>query len=320
MRFDLTDLRLFTTVVRNGSITRGAEAMNLALAAASQRIAGMEAKIGIPLLQRSQRGVQPTAAGHVLLRHAHEILFRADQMTGELHVLSKGVHGRILLPSNTGAILGFLPSALAGFLTAHPGLDIEIAEHPSVEIVQMVTDRRAEFGIVADVVDAGALHLHRLADDALVLVAPAGHRLADRRQIDFTEIMREPLVGLLEAALEQHMAEHAKRRGVTLTHRVRLRGIRAIGEMIQAGIGNAILPQSAAAELAGLKLCVIPLSNAWARRSLALCLRESDELTPTARLIIDHIRHFAATPTGVIASNVGWVSEALPINPADACP
>jgi DNA-binding transcriptional LysR family regulator len=81
--------------------------------------------------------------------------------------------------------------------------------------------------------------------------------LADRRQIDFTEIMREPFVGLLEAALEQHMAEHAKRRGVTLNHRVRLRSIRAIGEMIQADIGLAILPQSTAAELAGLKLCVL---------------------------------------------------------------
>jgi DNA-binding transcriptional LysR family regulator len=298
MRFDLTDLRLFTTVVRNGSITRGAGAMNLALAAASQRIAGMEATIGIPLLVRSQRGVRPTAAGDVLLRHAHEILFRTDQMTGELHVLSKGLRGRIKLPSNTGAILGFLPNALAGFLAAHPGLDIEIEEHPSVEIVRMVTEGRAEFGIVADVVDAGALHLHRLADDALVLAAPAGHRLADRRQIDFTEIMRESFVGLLEAALEQHMAEHAKRRGVTLNHRVRLRGIRAIGEMVQAGIGIAILPQSAAAELAGLKLCVIPLSNVWARRSLALCLRETDALTPTARILLDHIRHFAATPQG----------------------
>jgi DNA-binding transcriptional LysR family regulator len=298
MRFDLTDLRLFTTVVRNGSITRGAEAMHLALAAASQRIAGMEATIGIPLLDRSQRGVRPTAAGDVLLRHAHEILFRADQMTGELSVLSKGLRGRIRLPSNTGAILGFLPNALAGFLAAHPGLDIEIEEHPSVEIVRMVTEGRAEFGIVADVVDAGVLHLHRLADDALVLAAPAGHRLADRRQIDFTEIMRESFVGLLEAALEQHMAEHAKRRGVTLNHRVRLRGIRAIGEMIQAGIGIAILPNSARAELAGLKLCVIPLSNPWARRSLALCLRGSDELTPTARLLLDHIRHFAAAPQG----------------------
>ncbi len=298
MRFDLTDLRLFTTIVRNGSITRGAGAMNLALAAASQRIARMEATLGIPLLERSQRGIRPTASGEVLLRHAYEILLRADQMTGELHVLSKGLRGRIRLPSNTGAILGFLPNALAGFLAAHPGLDIEIEEHPSVEIVRMVTEGRAEFGIVADVVDAGALHLHRLADDALLLVVPTGHRLADHRQIDFTEIMREPFVGLLEAALEQHMAEHAKRRGVTLNHRVRLRGIRAIGEMVQSGIGIAILPHSATSELAGFKLHVIPLSNTWARRSLALCRREPDELTPTARLLLDHIRTFAEVPHG----------------------
>jgi DNA-binding transcriptional LysR family regulator len=294
MRFDLTDLRLFTAILSHGSITRGAAAMNLALAAASQRVTAMEATLGIALLDRSRRGVRPTTAGALLMRHAQDILFRADQMTDELRVLSKGLRGRLRLPSNTGAVLGFLPSALAGFLVAHPGLDIEIEEHPSVEIVRLVSAGGAEFGIVADFVDAGALHLHRLTDDPLVLVAPAGHHLAERRQIDFTEIMRESFVGLLEAALEQHMAEHAKRRGVTLNHRVRLRGIRAIGEMIQAGIGVAILPRSAAAELAGLELCAIPLSNAWARRSLALCLRGSDELTPTARLLLDHIRDFAA--------------------------
>jgi len=47
MRFDLTDLRLFVAVVRRGSITHGAEAMNLALASASQRVSGMETTLGV---------------------------------------------------------------------------------------------------------------------------------------------------------------------------------------------------------------------------------------------------------------------------------
>jgi DNA-binding transcriptional LysR family regulator len=60
MRFDLTDLRLFLYVVERGSLTHGAQAMNLALASASERISGMEAALGARLLERTRRGVQPT--------------------------------------------------------------------------------------------------------------------------------------------------------------------------------------------------------------------------------------------------------------------
>src|SRR6185437_4816835 len=137
MRFDLTDLRLFVAVVRNGSITAGAQAMNLALAAASQRISGMEELLGAPLLERARRGVRPSAAGALLLRHAQEILNRAERMRSELSGFAKGLRGAIRLPSNTGAALGFLPCALVPFLSAHPGLAIEIAERPSVEIVRI---------------------------------------------------------------------------------------------------------------------------------------------------------------------------------------
>lgn len=264
--------------------------MNVALASASQRVSGMEAVLGVPLLERARRGVRPTQAGTVLTRHAQEILFRTDQMWGELRGFSKGLRGRIRLPSNTGALLGFLPHALRSFLVAHPGLDIEVEERPSVEIVRIVAEGGAELGIVADVVEAGALQVHRLEEDQLVMVAPATHRLASRNQVDFTEIMAEPFVGLLDAALETHLAEHAARRGVSLNHRIRLRSIGAIGRMVQEGIGVAILPHGVAVELGGMVVRAVPLSNAWARRRLAICVRSPEELTPPARLLLEHIR------------------------------
>ncbi len=293
MRFDLTDLRLFIAVVRSGSITRGAEAMNLALASASQRISGMEATLGVPLLERTARGVRPTPAGAALLRHAQDILLRADRMASELRGFSTGQRGRVRLLSNTGALLGIVPRLLRGFLLAHPGLDVEIEEHPSVEIVRLVTEGAAELGIVADVVDPGALHLHRLEEDQLVVVAGATHDFADRAEIGFGEVAREPLIGLLDAALEQHLVEHAARRGVGLNHRIRLRSVGAIGRMIEAGVGVAILPKSVFVEMEGMGVRAVPLSEAWAQRHLALCMRNPVDLTPHARLLMEHINAVA---------------------------
>jgi DNA-binding transcriptional LysR family regulator len=290
MRFDLSDLRLFVAVVRSGSITRGAQGMNLALASASQRISGMEAMLGVTLLERTRRSVLPTPAGTVLMRHAQDILVRADQMHGELNGFSQGLRGRIPLLSNTSALLGLLPPVLRSFLLAHPGLDIEVDERPSTDIVRIIAEGGAELGIVADVVDPGALQLHRLVDDPLVMVAAAAHPLAGRGQVAFTEIMRQPLVGLVDAALETHLADHASRRGVVLHHRIRLRSIGAIGQMVRDGIGIAILPQTATGDIGDPALRIVRLTDAWARRRLAICLRGAETLTPGARLLLDHIR------------------------------
>ena len=80
LRFDLTDMRLFLTVVEQGSLTKGAESMNLALASVSERISGTESSLGAQLLERNRRGVTTTAAGDALIRHARLILDQVEQM------------------------------------------------------------------------------------------------------------------------------------------------------------------------------------------------------------------------------------------------
>ena len=109
MRFDLTDLRLFLHVVEAGSITHGAERMNLAIAAASTRIRNMEATLGTPLLHRERQGVRPTEAGRTLLHHARMLLQQADRMRGDLAEYADGLRGQVRLMSNTNALTEFLP-------------------------------------------------------------------------------------------------------------------------------------------------------------------------------------------------------------------
>ena len=82
MRFDLTDLRLFLAAVETGSITRGADRSALALASASARIKEMEHTLGVPLLVRGRRGVEPTPAGHALAHHARVVLQQIERMRG----------------------------------------------------------------------------------------------------------------------------------------------------------------------------------------------------------------------------------------------
>ncbi|BAN27439.1 LysR substrate-binding domain-containing protein [Caballeronia insecticola] len=290
MRFDLTDMRLFLTVIERGSITAGAQAMHLALASASERIAGMEAALGAALLERNRRGVQATAAGDAFAGHARTILGQVEQMRGELRSFGTGLRGRIRLLSNTAALAAFLPPRLTRFLADYPDLSIDLDERPSVEIVQAIAEGRAELGVVSDTTDLGKLETHLIAQDQLVVVASRAHRIAGETAVAFSEIVGEAFVGLSDAALEMHLAERASRLGRQVAYRIRMRSVDNVGMLAEAGIGLVILSEASARMLERPGLSIVPLSEPWATRRLYLCARNFDALTPHAHLLAQALK------------------------------
>lgn len=288
MRFDLTDLRLFLTVVECGSLTQGARTMHLALASVSERIAGMEAALGAPLLERNRRGVRATAAGEALVRHARSILGQVEQMRGELRTYATGLKGRIRLLSNTAAMAAFLPPQLCRFLALHRDLSIDLAERPSADIVQALVDGRADLGIVADITDFGTLQTRLIASDQLVVVASHSHRVAQQSNVAFVDLLGEPFVGMADTALETHLAERASRLGRQLDYRIQLRNIDHVALLVEAGIGISILTDDLARTLRR-DLAILPLSETWATRRLYLCARDFSALTPHADLLAQQL-------------------------------
>jgi len=288
LRFDLTDLRLFLSVVECGSLTQGARAMHLALASASERISGMEEVFGAPLLERHRRGVRVTAAGEALVRHGRAILDQVEQMRGELRSYATGLKGRIRLLSNTAAMATILPPRLCRFLAAHRDLSIDLEERPSVEIVQALVSRRTDLGVLSDVTDLGVLQAHVIATDQLVVVASHGHRLARESSVAFADILAEPIVGMADTALATHLAERAARLGRQLDYRIQLRNTEQVAMHVDAGIGISILSDAVARTLRR-DLAIVPLSEAWATRRIYLCARDFAALTPHARLLAQQL-------------------------------
>src|ERR1700733_15073889 len=240
LRFDLTDIRLFLTVVEQGSLTRASRAMNLALASVSERVSGMESAFGAPLLERNRRGVRTTAAGDALARHARLILGQVEQMRGELRNYAAGLKGRIRLLSNTAALSAFLPPRLCRFLAAYPDLSVDLEERPSSEIALALAEGRADLGVVADIADLTALQARVVAQDQLVVIASSTHRISGQQSVAFADILNEPFVGLLDAALEIHLGERAARLGRRINYRVQLRSVESVSMLVEAGIGLAI--------------------------------------------------------------------------------
>lgn len=290
-RLDLVSLSLFNLVARTGSISRGAELALLAVGAASKRISDLEAAIGAPLLERHSRGVHLTPAGRALQGHAQKILGDVEQLCADLSDHAKGLIGVVRLWSNTSAITQFLPGDLASFVDAQPGIRIELNEADSHEIVMAVLDGRADLGIFADRTPALGLQSVTYRRDRLVLVVPAGHALARRRRVSFSEAADFDFVSLTQGtSLAQRLTLESQNAGKPLRVRIHVRSFDAMCQMVAAGLGIAIMPSGAAQPLApSLGLRQIELTESWTDRELLIGARDLGSLARPARSLLDHL-------------------------------
>ncbi|KAF0100882.1 MAG: LysR family transcriptional regulator [Rhodospirillaceae bacterium] len=292
MRFDFTDLRLFLHVAQAGSITRGAERAHLALASASARIRGMEELLGVPLLKRGRRGVEPTDAGRSLLDHARIVLQQIETMRGDLGAYSRGLKGGVRILANTSALSEHLPSLLAAFLAANPAIDIDLEDRESPAIGAAIAAGDADIGIGSQAALVPGLESHPFRIDRLVLAVPAGHRLAGKRQTGFAELLDLDFVGLPRGtALNDHLAMQAARLGRALRLRVRVNSLDTVCTMVAAGVGVGIVPEATALRhRRALPLAMLRLTEAWSMRELALYVRDSRRLPKPARRLFEALR------------------------------
>ena len=101
------------------------------------------------LLERSARGVVPTAAGRLALQHAARLFQGFELFSNELSEHASGARGHVRLWANMSALVQFLPATLADFMARSPGTRVEVEEQLSGDIARAVQDGLADLGICA---------------------------------------------------------------------------------------------------------------------------------------------------------------------------
>ena len=99
---------------------------------------------------------------------------------------------------------------------------------------------------------------------------------------------------IASSALHAHIAGHAARLGARLRFRARLNNFDAIGQLVAAGIGIAIMPEVAAKRCArSMRISVVRLRDPWASRKLMICARSFRALPKPAQQLVEHLRKAA---------------------------
>jgi len=283
-RFDFVSIRLAVACARTGNLTEAASACHLVLPAASRRLRDLERALGGQLFERHSRGVTPTALGRAFMKRGMAILQELDKLVAELADARQGVVRHVHVCASTAAITQFLPALLADYAAMHPEVQVDLEEQVSQQVVATVRERRADVGVFVAGPDVRGLDVHDFRCDELVLILPAGHRLAGRSRLAFADTLDEPWISLnAGAAMLQAQQQAAMAAGRTLKLRMQVRSFDAVGHMVASGLGIAALPKAAAMPIVrAMKLQWRPLADAWARRQLQVAIRPDADATAVA--------------------------------------
>lgn len=154
-----------------------------------------------------------------------------------------------------------------------------------------LASRAASVGVCWDSVDFEGLQRRPYREDHLALAVHPDHPLARRRALRFEQTLDHEHVGLQPSTAVHTMLQRAAARaGRTVSYRVIVSNFDAAFRVVAANLGVSVVPAEVARPHAGaLGIRVIPLTDAWARRSFAVCCRDMDALQPAAQRLVDHL-------------------------------
>jgi DNA-binding transcriptional LysR family regulator len=196
---DARKLAVLEALTQHGSFTRAAQALDYTQSAVSQHIAALEREVGVTLIERARRPVALTPAGVQLLEDATPALQHLRRAERRLRDLVQMRTGSVRLGAFPAAHAGLVPAALARFRGTHPGVELVLAEAEPSAMLGGLRSGTLDLAIVYTVPERDhpflpPVALRHLADDPLVAVLPARHRLSKRRAIRLNELADESWV------------------------------------------------------------------------------------------------------------------------------
>ncbi len=291
MKLDPISLRLFVAVMEENTIARAAAREHIAPSAASRRLAELEQQLRVELFTRSNRGSQPTDAAYALLQLARVVLNELDGIATQMRDYGSGLRGQVRVVANISAITQFLPAELQRFMAQHPQVHVRLEEQISTAIAKTVAENAADVGILNEGSYGDKVRLLPYREDELVLVVPAGHALARRKNVRLAEALPYDMVATHPgSAIHNQLVRAAAEAGAPLRLHMQVTAYDALCLMVAAGLGLGVMPRgSAQLYREALAIRLVALDEPWAQRRLMLCLRADETPTGVARLLVDHL-------------------------------
>jgi DNA-binding transcriptional LysR family regulator len=306
-RVTLRQLRIWSLVAEHLSFSRAARELHLTQPAISIQVKQLQESAGVALFEQIGKKMHLTEAGKELARYSASVtdLLREAEETLASH---RGITGGVVRIGVVSTAKYFAPSMLAAFTRIHPDVRINLSVANREDIIRVLADNAIDLAIMGRPPKGLRTVASAFAKHPLVIIAPADHPLARRRNIPLAQLadesflMREPGSGTRTS-----MEKTFKDRGVPYRVAMEISSNETIKQAVMAGLGVAFL----SIHTVGLEL-----------RAGRLVVLDVEGLPVTRDWFVIHLKDKRLTPVGaalkefLLANGARIIEETAP-NSAD---
>jgi LysR family transcriptional regulator, nitrogen assimilation regulatory protein len=292
---EVRQLAYFIKVVGLRSFTKAAAELRIAQPALGQQVKNLEEELGVTLLIRHSRGVEPTEAGQLLFDRATRILEDLRRAADEIRELQGSTRGAVAVGMTPG-ISEFLAGSLVERCSRNfPEVTLNLVQDLSARLIERVaTEQDLTLALVSSF-DLGRVRevtSQPLANERLFLVG-SPELMPDRDSpVRFAELSKYRLIMLGTGAmgrsngLRRTVEQEAERQNVELNIVYEMQSVTAVTELVERKLGVSLLPLGTVARrVAEGKLRALPVRDPEICRELCLAFSTRRHLSPAARAV-----------------------------------
>jgi len=306
---ELRQLRTFIAVAELRHFARAASLCNLSQPAVSHQIALLEEELGAKLLNRAARRVSLTVAGEVFLEEARRILGAVDRANERMAEVARGAIGRMRLGATATPGLYLLPPLLATFRREHESYDLRFEIGPVHVIAERVARNDLDMAIVAGTLPSAELRMRPLLRDTLVIIAPAGSKLADARSLRPDQLDTETWLLREEGSdTRRQLSAWWHRHRIAPTRTMTFDGPDAVKRAVMAGLGIAMASGLTVEEdLASRRLAAVPVKATLPTREVSVVDHPQKHHGAACRAMLQLLDRSFPAPTAAARSRKSLV-------------
>lgn len=297
----MEDLATFVAVVRCGSMSKAAQELHLSQPAISQRLRTLEQEYGLPLLRRTNRGVEITPAGEIVSRYARRLLNLDKLLQDELTALRSEEPRQIVIGA-TSAIGGYaLPCTIYLFQQKYPSARIQLDIGKRPDVLQRLNDGVLDMALVEgpdvtrEIDELEGWQSVIVSEEDLVLVTPTTGPLAEPESFTLEQLRRAPLiVREARAGTRLVVEETLKLHGLEITDMnlaMEMSSLDAIKTSVAQGHGVALLSKWCVRVEARMgSVRIAPLADLRFTSRWTLCYPRNSQRSTLHRALLKTLR------------------------------
>jgi DNA-binding transcriptional LysR family regulator len=242
---ELRQLEYFVAVAEERHFTRAAARMHVAQSGLSASIRSLERELGASLFLRNTRSVELTDEGYALLTEARHTLANVAAAKDAVAAVQGLLRGTLAV--GTLQCLGAvnLPAILARFHAAHPGVEIQLRQGGSTDLIERVRTGDLDLAFVSAPLDgAPGVTLTPLASEPMVLACGPAHPLRDLDTVDLADLRNETYVDFYPGWVTRDVVDRAMA-AVHVERRVafEVNDVHWLLDLVGYGLGVAVVPE-----------------------------------------------------------------------------